>query len=312
MISSIFGKTKPINYIILLGFLFVFYWLVHFLLLEKSYNPEQLLLQMFILVVLLFSIFWVNFIIKRNKITGTNSFAILFYTLLIVVFPEVLTDNNGILCSFFLLLSTRRLLSIKSLKNIKYKIFDATLWVALASFFYDWALLYLFLIFVAIYFYEPKNIRNWLVPFAGIFTVFMMVTSILILSDNLNFLQQHYIFSLEYGADYFTDLGNSAKLITYILLVCIVGIIGFLRLGKAGLGRIITMRLIAISYFIGLVLTGLKSATDIFPVIVTFFPAVIFITNYVEAIKRPNIKEITLIASILLPFIVFLSGLIIK
>lgn len=276
------------------------------------YNPEQLLLQTFILAVLLLSVFWVNFIVKRNKITGTNSFAMLFYTLLVVVFPEVLMDYNGVLCSFFLLLSTRRLLSIKSLKSVKYKIFDATLWIVVASLFYDWALLYLVLVFVGIYFYEPKNIRNWLVPFAGIFTAFMIATCILILADNLDFLQQHYVYSIEFNDSYFLDWGNSTKLIFYALLISLVGILAFLGLGKAGLGRIITMRLIALSYVLGLVLTGLKSSLDVFPVMVTFFPAAIFLTSYMEVIKRPYLKEVLLITSILVPFIVLISTVIIK
>ena len=43
MISSIFGKTKPINFIIVLSFLFVLYWIVHFFLFELHYDQEQLL-----------------------------------------------------------------------------------------------------------------------------------------------------------------------------------------------------------------------------------------------------------------------------
>lgn len=304
MISSIFGKTKPINYIILLGFLFVFYWSIHFLVFDSVYQPEKLVLRMGVLALLLLSVFIVNFIVKRNKITGTNSFAILFYTLLIVVFPEVLMDSNAILCNFFLLLSIRRLLSIKSLKNIKLKIFDATLWIAAASFFYDWALLYLILVFVSIYFYEPKNIRSWMVPIVGIFTAFMIATSLLILADDIAFFENHFVFSYDYKENYFMDWRNSVKLILYALVVSLAGILGFVRLGKSGIGRIVTMRFIAISFIIGLAVTLLTSSSTNFPVLITFFPAVIFTTNYVEVIKKPNVKEIVLIATILIPFII--------
>lgn len=312
MISSIFGKTKPINYIILLGFLFAFYWAIHFFVFQKTYDPELLLVQLVVLGILLFSIFWVNFIVKRNKITGTNSFAMLFYTLLMVVFPEVLLDNNAILCSFFLLLATRRLLSIKSLKNIKHKIFDATLWIGTASLFYDWALLYLILVYVAISFYEAKNIRNWLVPLVGTFTIFMIATAVLLLSNNRDFLADHYVFSLEFDTAYFYDWGNSAKFLIYIFIVGLAGILTFLKLGKSGLGRIVTVRLIAISYGLGLLLTGLKASFDVFPILVTFFPAVVFITSYVEAIKKPKIREMVLILTILTPFVLLLSNLVIK
>lgn len=308
MISSIFGKTKPINIIIILVFLFVFYWFVHFFLFEKSYTPEELVLQAGILGILLFSIFMVNFIVAKNKVTGANSFAILLYALLIVLFPETITDGNAVLCSFFVLLAIRRIISIKSLKEIKSKIFDATLWILVASLFYDWAIIFLLLVFAAIYSYEPKNIRNWIVPFIGIFTFILVLTGFLIVIDNLQFIKNHYIFSFRFDKTYFLDFGKSTKLGAYILVTTIVGILAFLKIVKLGVGRIITLRLIAVAYFIGLVLKFLITGAQVFPILITFFPAVIFINNYIETISNPRIKELALFACVLIPFGVLLSN----
>ena len=118
MISSVFGKTKPINFIILLGFLFIFYWFVLFFFYGQVYSPQELLLRTLVLGVLIFGIFVVDFIVKRNQITGTNSFAILYYTLLIIVFPETLTDTNAIFCSFFLLLAFRRTIAVSVIQIV--------------------------------------------------------------------------------------------------------------------------------------------------------------------------------------------------
>ena len=76
MISSIFGQSKPINYIIILGFLFLFYGLVSAGELAQIASVEQILLHTLVLSVLLFSIMVVNFIVKRNQISGTNDFTI--------------------------------------------------------------------------------------------------------------------------------------------------------------------------------------------------------------------------------------------
>ena len=312
MISSFFGKTKPINYIIILSFLFVFYWLVHFFLFDKIYSPEQLLGQTLILGVLLFSIFVVNFIVKRNKVTGTNSFSILFYALLAVVFPETLAVSDAIFCSFFLLLATRRLISIRSLKNIKFKIFDASVWILVSSLFYDWALLFMLLVFAAIYFYEPKNIRNWMVPFAGLFTVFMITECVLILVDQEEFLTEHYQLDISFNVAYFSYWGHSTKLICFALGTFLAGLLAFFKLGKTGLGKVVTMRLIALSFIIGLILNVLKLSDNVYPIMVTFFPSVVFMTKYIESIRRPNIKEIMLISSVIIPFLVFLTSIAIK
>lgn len=311
MISSIFGKTKPINYIIVLTFLFFFYWMVQFFMFDRVLDTFRLFLQLMILGVLMFSFFVVNFIVKRNKITGINSFVLLFYVLLMVLFPETLADNYAIGCSFFLLLSLRRLISIKSLKNIKLKIFDASLWIAVASLCYDWALLYLLLVFAAIYTYEPKNIRNWMVPFAGVFTFFMVAYALSILAGNADFLWEHYRFELDLESSRFMDIATSVKRIVYVLLVLITGLLSFIKLGKIGVGKIITLRIIALAFVIGLVLEILLSGSDAHPMMVTFFPAAIFLTSYVESIKKPNIKEIVLMASILVPFLVLVTDLLI-
>lgn len=312
MISLFFGKTKPINYIIVLTFLFLFYGFVHFSLFDRIYTPSALLRQALVLGALFFSIFTVNFIVKRNKITSNNSFSILFYVMLAVLFPETLLDSNAILCSFFLLLATRRLISMRSSRETKFKIFDATLWVLVSSLFYDWAVLYLILVYAAIFFYDPKNIRNWLVPFAGLFAVYMIAKSIFILAGKENFLAEHYQFHFSLDVGYFSYWGHSTKLVWFALVTFLTGLLAFLKFGKAGFGKVVTMRLIAFSFVIGLVLTLLKLSDNVYPVMVTFFPAVVFVTKYVESIRRPRLKEALLIATIVIPFLVLMAGMAIQ
>jgi|GEM_PF-457402 len=311
MIQSIFGKTKPINFIIVLTFLFFFYWLVDFLFIERTFDTGQILFQFIVLAALMFSFFILNFIVKRNKMTGVNSFALLFYVLLMVLFPETILDNYAVGCSFFMLLALRRLIAMRSMKNFKLKIFDATLLTMIASICYDWAVLYLFLIFIAIYIYEPKNIRNWIVPLAGIFVFFMIAYALSVLAGETDFLLNHYRFDFSLEKSRFMDLAKSSKRVIYVLLICISGLLSFLKLSKVGVGKIVTLRLIALSFLIGLVLEVLLSGSEAHPLLLTFFPAVVFLTNYVESIKKPNIKEIVLMVSIVVPLLVFATDLLI-
>lgn len=306
MISSVFGKTKPVNYLLLFGFLFVFYWFVHYYRFEKAYDAEQLTFRLILLAVLLFSIFLLNFIVQRNQITGTNSYGMLYFVMLLVLFPEVLMDENAILCNFFLLLAGRRLISLKSLKDIKLKVLDATIWTGVASLFYDWALLFLLVVYIAIYFYEPKNIRNWLVPLVGLVCVALIAQAFLVVVGLPDFIPKHYRFSLALDRDFSSLRVYNTKLLCYALLIIVTGFMAFIKMGKLGLGRIITVRLVAISLTIGLVVTFLKTDKQVYPVLITFFPAATMITKYVEVIKRSNVKELVLLASVLLPFIVLL------
>jgi hypothetical protein len=276
---------------------------------HKSFATDQLVYQTFVLGVLLFSFFVVNFIVKRIKVTNINSFGILFYAMLFLIFPEVLADNDAIFCSLFLLFASRRLLSLRSQRNVKLKIFDATLWVVVASFFYDWALLYLILVYVAIAFYGSQNIRNWLVPLTGAFTGFIILATILALTNNMVYLSDHYNFDFTFNTAFFSRIGNSTTYIVYFLIAVLAGMITFIKLGITGLGRVVTLRLLAISFVLGMILVVLKSTSQVAPVILTFFPAVIFINTYIESIRKDKIREIAIILCVLLPFIVFVSDL---
>ena len=312
MISSIFGQSKPINYIIIIGFLILIYAAVSFDQFGQFESPENILLHLVILGVLIFSIMVVNFIVKKNQISGTNDFTIFYYALLIALFPEVLSDYNAIMSSFFLLLSMRRLISLRSLKDIKLKLFDATFWIVAASLFYDWVILFIVLVYICIYTYEPKNFRNWLVPVAGLATAGILLYMALLLIGNTGFLEEHYKFYIYTDTNALFSVKGGVKIILYLLLVVVTGIVAFVKLGKLGMGKIVTMRIIAISFFIGMVVTIFKSSETISPIMITFFPASVLFTKYVEVIKRVNIKEVTLILSVVVPIMVFLGELIAK
>lgn len=309
MISSIFGKTKPINFIILAVFLFFYYWVVQIYLFGKSFSTDEIVLETGVLFVLLISVFAVDFISQRNKLTEPNSYAILFYVLWFVVFPDTLTDRNAILCSLLLLLATRRLLSIRSLKDVRAKVFDATLWILFSSLFYDWAVVYLLLVFVAVYIYEPKNISNWLMVLSAGFSFFMISYAILLLLGTPNFLGEHYRFTIDFAAIYPFKWDSSIKFSVYIILNLILAFWAFLALGKSGTGKVITVRLIALSFVIGLAVNLLVLNESTYAIIITFFPSAIFFCNYVESIKRQNLLELVLVVCTVTPLLVLLGRL---
>ncbi|WBU90707.1 hypothetical protein [Cellulophaga omnivescoria] len=312
MISSFFGKTKPINYIIVLTLLLVFYGTVRFFGENTLFTLGLVASNIGIVAVLFFTIFLVNFIVKRNKITKANSFAVLFYGLLCVFFPASLTDTNGIFCSFFIVLATRKILSLKSLKEIKYKIFDASMWIIVASLFYDWALLYLVWVYIAIYIYEPKNIRNWFLPLSALVTVALITSAVFAVLGKFNFVLQHYVFTLNINADMFREWSKSSATIVYLIVVIIVGVVSSVKLGKSGVGRLASMRLVAVSFTVGIFITLFETSLGYFPIMITFFPAAVFLTNYIEILRKPRFKELNLFIAIVVPITVFVFKVILK
>jgi hypothetical protein len=85
--------------------------------------------------------------------------------------------NNSMLflANFFILLALRRLFSLQSSKSQKEKIFDASLWVFVASLFHFWSILFIILVFISILFHTARDYRTWFLPFIAFFISFVLL-----------------------------------------------------------------------------------------------------------------------------------------
>ncbi|KQC30593.1 DUF6427 family protein [Flagellimonas eckloniae] len=305
MISSFFGKTKPINYIVLSVFLFLFYSFFHFFIQNKEVILDTIPLEVLTIGVLLFTIFIINYIVRAEKVTDFSSYAMLFFVFLIVAFSDTIEDKNAIFCNFFLLLMAWRLLSIRSLRNVKHRLFDASFLIGIASLFYDWALLYLALIFLVINVYDRKTVKNWLVPLLGLFTVFILTFTILKTTDNLSFFAEHYTFSIDtINSGFFSEYANN-KLIVYALLMLILMLVVFLRLRQKGGGKLVVLRIVFLFFIVGVIVSIFKPK-GASPILITFFPVAVFLTNYLETIRKTRLRELAFGTLIFIPILVFL------
>jgi len=178
-----------------------------------------------------------------------------------------------------------------------------------ASLFYEWALLYLILVFIALYFYDARNIRNWLVPFVAAITFALIAIAIQVLRNDPYSLFEHYDFNHDFSSVFFFDWGNSSILGFYVVFVILCGFLAYLKLGTIGVGKLVTMRLVLLLFIIGLVINLLNSTAENHPILITFFPAMVFITAYVETIKKDRFKEIVLLITMIVPFFVLITNI---
>ena len=304
MISSFFGKTKPIVHFVLAILLLLFYFgRIFFVAGEKSFF-EEFPWELLAFGVLLLVIFIIHQIVRTEKLTDFNSYAMLFFVLMVIAFSEEFEQKNAIFTNLFLLLALWRLLSIKSVKNVKHKIFDASLLIALASLFYDWALVFLVLIFVVINMYDRKTFKNWLVPLLGVATIFILTFTTLKVLGSLDFFERHYQFTLSFLEAYSFLQVLNVKALVYFILVLIIAILVFLRMRSVGGGKLLHLRILFLALVFGILIT-LFTPVDESPVLITFFPASVFLANYFEAIKRSKLQEVVLVLCLLLSFLLF-------
>lgn len=304
MISSFFGKTKPINYIVLAICLFVFHSINVFFGFGEEVVDQSIPLELLAFTVLLLALFIINQIVRTEKVTDFNSYAMLFFVLLLVAFSETLFNKNVIFTNFFLLLAFWRLLSVKSIRFVKHKIFDASLFIGIASLFYDWSLVFLLLVFAVINVYDRMNYKNWLVPFVGIATVFIIAFATLRLTGSTEFFGNHYIFST--GFLTMETLGEviNIKAMIFILLMLLIMAGVFVRVRNMGGGKLVLLRIVLFIFILGVAL-ALFTPAGSSPLLVTFFPAAVFMANYLEGIKKNKLQELFLGLCIAVPLLLF-------
>ena len=140
MITSVFKKSTPLNFILVVILMLVFFLIYQFQDLTWTNSVGSILKKAGLCIILLASVFIANFIVKKNGLSKDSSYTILFYFLFLLFFPSVLNNLNIIAANFFILLALRRLISLQSLKASKEKIFDASLWIFIAALFHFWSI----------------------------------------------------------------------------------------------------------------------------------------------------------------------------
>ncbi|MES2577113.1 MAG: DUF6427 family protein, partial [Bacteroidota bacterium] len=204
MITSVFRKSTPLNFSLVVILMLVFFSIYQFQ--DLSWMNSFVLISKkgMLFCVLLASVFITNFVVKKNGLSKDSSYTVFFYFLFLLFFPSVLDNLNLILSNFFILLALRRLISLQSLKASKEKIFDASLWVFLAALFHFWSIIFIVLVFISIIFHVSRDYRNWILPFIAFFIVgilFMIYATVFDL-DVLEYIIKSV--QINFEIDYFT------------------------------------------------------------------------------------------------------------
>ncbi len=154
MLANFFGKTDPINLIIIFVLFLGFALSSYFSGFSES-NSVLWLASLLGLYVLLF--FFFNFILAKNKLTLYNSYGFLFFVLLFGIFPFVIFDRQELVSNLILLILLKRIYSLRTSKEVfkKNSIVDFGLQFSL---FWIHFHLYLDSLFMLQFYYFKKSI----------------------------------------------------------------------------------------------------------------------------------------------------------
>lgn len=309
MITSVFRKSTPLNFSLVVILMLVFFFVYQMQDLAWLNSTALVIEKLGILALIVGSIFMSNFITKKNGLSKDSSYNILFYLLFLAFFPSLFNDYNLILANFFVLLALRRLISLHSLKSSKEKIFDASLWIFVASLFQFWCVLYLGLVFISIMFHVARDYRNWVLPFIALFavsTVGLMV-SLLFDIDFIGTLDKGRYVSTEIS--YFTNNYQNAALSIYatIAMFFVVSMIATVSSRPVLIQD--TYKTIIASFFIAVVIYIISPNKSNDLLIFTIAPLAIMATNHIELPQLRLKQEMVLGVLILCSLFAFFSQL---
>ena len=309
MITSLFKKSTPINYALVLLVVLICFVLYHFDNAAANFSVSDFIQKVGLFGIVLGSLFLSNFIVKKNALSKDSAFTIFFFFLLLLFFPKVLNDSKLLLSNFFIILSTRRILSLQSYVSQKEKVFDASLWVFVAAIFHFWAILFIFVVFVAILFSAANDYRNWLLPFIA----FLAATIVFLLySYAFNSLAVDELLvktSSSFKLDYFT---NTKENIAFSIFAAIAIYLLFSQAASLPKKPIIVQsayKIIFLSFFVGVAVFLISPFKSNEMLVFSFLPLAIMATNEVEGARHKLRQELTMGVFILCALYLFIVQL---
>ena len=176
MLTRFFSKSKPINFLVTIILIST---IVIVNVLWNGETPTSFLdIGYWVLIWLgfIFSMFLVDFISRKNDLTKNTTYKVFLFVVFLGVFPNTFLTTGPFLSNLFVLLALRRIISLRTKKETFKKTFDAALWLSVACLFWFWSIVFFAVLYVGIFYYRKHRYKEFIIPLAGIGTVFMLTT----------------------------------------------------------------------------------------------------------------------------------------
>ena len=302
MLTSFFSTSKPIHTVIVLIYMSISYFMSNKALFSDGFTWTVFLQSVGLWFLFIMTMFILNFVSQKNELTKRTSYRILLFAVFTSALPVVLQTPKIIIAGVFVMLAMRRILSFRSGLHMERKLFDAGLWLCLASITYFWAGTFSVLVLAGLFFYGGATIRYWFIPLLSVICVGVLCTCYVI------FIGEDQSFILDIVDDFSFDFSTYTSLNTLIpiavfLTLFLWTILRYIQDSKrATIAQrplyllVIFMAIVAI---IIVIITDNKTGAEWYFFLI---PLAIMMTNYLENASGKFFKEFLLWIVVLVPF----------
>ena len=299
MITSVFKKSTLLNNALVIVLLLLFFFIYESSDLLATISAKGFSKTAMLVLLLLASFFLMNFTVKKNNLTKNSSYTILFFLLFLLIFPAIFISSNLLFANFFLLLAIRRLISLQTLKAPKEKIFDASMWIFIASMFHFWCILFIILVYVSIIFHVSRDYRNWLLPFIAFFAtaVIFLVSALVFDATWITYILTQTQTNFE--LNYFTNNYQNIALSFFVVIALyFVSSMVFTLTNKPLILQASYKKMI-FGFLIGIIIFLISPEKNNTLLIFTFMPLSVMCTTNIEYSQNQMYQEIVLLLLIL-------------
>ncbi|WP_299434099.1 DUF6427 family protein [uncultured Aquimarina sp.] len=285
--------------------MFVLYIIAHY---KKGLNLDYIAILSFVggLIAYVLAMLILNLVTQKNDLTQKSTNTILLFAFLTAILPNSLTDYRVLLSNLFVILGVRSVLSLRSGKDIKSSILDASLCIGLASLAYFWSIAFIVVVFFGILFFEPKNYRNWIIPIIGLSIVYILSNCFTLLFYDSFFLITNYVESLSFSFDGYVSKGSLFSIGVLIICILFFFTIYLIKYNRKSTKSKPVLKVVIAQLLIAVAIVVIAPNKNTAEMIFIASPLAIIGTTYLEIDNGKLIQEINLWVFLLLPFMILL------
>jgi hypothetical protein len=286
MLANFFGKSKPVNFIII-TVLFLGYFILKLFQEEvEVYNVAFFLEKSAFLLLFLVLFFLYNFIIAKNKLTKDDSYAFLLFVLVLGANSSLFMGFRMLIVNILLLLFFRKIYSLKAYKSVIEKLFDAGFWLGICFLFEPFSIVFYLVLLVAVSLFLEISIRTILIPILGFATPVFIYFTYYFLTDSVAVFEKLFEFSPTFKYQLYNTAPN--HLILGLLLVFVIVSI----LIKTGHIFAVSNKfkrswsLLILHLLVSVVFVAFVKEKNGSELMIVFIPATIIIANWITSIEK--------------------------
>ncbi|GGG91605.1 hypothetical protein GCM10011416_05340 [Polaribacter pacificus] len=252
--------------------------------------PKLGLLMLFGLFLFLF-----NFIIVKNKLTRDNLYAFLLLVIFLGTVSNSLVNLNNLLVQVLILLTLRKVYSIRKLNNVLSKLFDSGLWLGVAFLLEPFSIVFLLMIYAAVVLFYEVSVKTLLIPILGFCSPLFLFFTYLFFVDQTDIFYSLFTFTTTYDFSSYDSVFYSTSFFLFFGALFVAIISRTPRVFSVNNKFRRSWFLLLFHLAVALAFVLLIKQRDGSELIAVFIPMSIIIANWLQFLKKKLFVDLILL-----------------